>query len=214
MKDLKALRREYHFRDLTEADCPDNPFLLFEKWINHAISSEVNEPNAMVLSTVALDGQPSSRVVLLKEISGQGLRFYSNYQSRKGQELSTNPKASLLFFWPELEQQVRIEGLVNRITREESSEYFMSRPYSSQVNAIISPQSQKIDSRSTLQQSHQKLIKEAADKDSKLERPKYWGGYDLIPNYFEFWQGQPNRLNDRISYKRFGKSWSLNRLAP
>jgi len=227
MMDLQTLRHEYQNIAFIEKDCQADPFLQFNIWLKQAINSACNEPNAMSLSTVDPSAQPSSRIVLLKEANDIGLTFFTSYSSRKGKDLTSNPKAALLFFWPELERQVRIEGKVEMVDELTSDQYFKSRPLQSQISAIISPQSQIIPNREFLLQKAKDLIPrfpespnpespnpESSNPESPNPRPKTWGGYRLKPNYFEFWQGRPNRLNDRLTYSRSEGLWVLKRLAP
>lgn len=204
------IRKDYKKFALDEKHLQENPFQQFSLWMEEVLQSGVDEPTAMVLSTVSHDNKPSSRVVLLKEVSDSGFVFFTNYESRKGIQLSANPHASLLFFWKELERQVRIEGKVFRIPTDNSDAYFLSRPLESRISAIISPQSKKIESRDALEKKRDELLKE----NHKLMRPEKWGGYILIPDYFEFWQGRENRLHDRIVYEKNENTWKKFRLAP
>ena len=200
------------FAELSKKEVDKDPIKQFVQWLDFAINKKVNEPNAMVLSTVSSDSKPSSRVVLLKRVNHEGFVFYTNYQSRKGNELAYNNNASLVFFWPEMERQVRIEGTVKKTASELSDEYFNNRPDNSKIGAIISPQSQVIPNRNFLLEKKQK--QEESSKKNKLKRPNYWGGYILSPTLFEFWQGRPNRLNDRIQYSLENNGWKIDRLAP
>lgn len=207
-----SARKDYALHSLDEENALQNPFDQFQQWLKEAIDAQLEEPYAMVLSTVGADGKPSSRVVLLRKYSAeQGFVFFTNYLSRKGQELAMNPNACLLFFWQELERQVRIEGVISKVSPELSDEYFASRPLPSQLGAIVSPQSQKIPNKTFLLE---KL--DAIDiMNYKPKRPEHWGGYSLQPHYFEFWQGRPSRLHDRLIYElQPDSSWKLSRLAP
>ena len=211
--DIAALRKDYTRDGLDESGVHSYPFLQFSSWLNEAISAEVHEPTAMVLSTVSSEGAPSSRVVLLKGIDNSTMLFYTNYDSRKGRELSQNPNAALLFFWPELERQVRIEGIVERVSAETSTAYFHSRPFESQLGAASSPQSQVISSRQILDQRFGELAAANAGR-STIDRPENWGGFALAPHTIEFWQGRPSRMHDRIRYRKSEGSWVVERLAP
>jgi pyridoxamine 5'-phosphate oxidase len=204
------IRKDYKKFALDEKHLHENPFEQFSLWMDDVIKSGVEEPTAMVLSTVSSDNRPSSRLVLLKEVTVEGFVFFTNYHSRKGLQLAQNPNASLLFFWKELERQVRIEGNVKLDLPENSDAYFLSRPLESRISAMVSPQSHKIESRKGLEDFHEKLLQE----DKVLTRPTHWGGYVLIPDYFEFWQGRENRLHDRVVYEKTDESWEKFRLAP
>lgn len=210
--DFNALRREYTARSLDENDVADNPFIQFEKWMKEALDSGIADANAMTLATVSEKGFASARMVLLKDVSDEGFTFFTNYESRKGRHLGAQPSAALLFFWKELERQVRIEGDVQPVAAGISDTYFMSRPPESRLSAVISPQSRKIKNRGHLEALAAEYKKEHAD--GPVGRPAYWGGYILIPKYLEFWQGRENRLHDRIVYCRFEKDWKISRLAP
>ncbi len=208
---ISELRNEYKRQELLEKDANKNPMLQFKKWLNEAIEAKVPEPTALNFSTVSDDGKPSSRIVLLKGTSNIGLSFYTNYHSKKGKELQNNPNAAMTFFWPELERQVRIEGKVKRLDQKTSEQYFHSRPKGSQIGAYISPQSEEI--------SREKLneLKQEAEKKfetAEVPKPEHWGGYELEPDYFEFWQGRPNRLHDRIVFEKKENEWLIKRIAP
>jgi pyridoxamine 5'-phosphate oxidase len=210
---IAHIRKNYSRKKLLEKKAAANPFRQFEKWWNQAIDAAIEEANAMTLATASADGLPSARIVLLKDFSEKGFTFYTNFESFKGKQLEENPKACLVFFWKELERQVRITGLVEKIGDEESSEYFHSRPAGSQVGAVVSPQSRVIESREWLDESYS--IKKKELKGQIIERPAHWGGYRVNPVMIEFWQGRPSRLHDRIQYTvQDDGSWKMERLAP
>lgn len=210
--DIADLRKEYTRAFLNPEDLPDNPLQAFANWFDFAIHESLHEPNAMVLST-AVNNRPSSRVVLLKGISEGGFVFYTNYNSKKGRELIENPVASLNFHWAQQERQVRIEGKVEKVSAQESDEYFDSRPRLSQAGAIVSGQSSVVNSRQELDSSMKELMESNPDKP--LVRPAHWGGFRLMPDYLEFWQGRPGRVHDRIAYSLSADgSWSKSRLSP
>jgi pyridoxamine 5'-phosphate oxidase len=207
---IADLRKEYSREALDEQHVANNPIEQFNRWFDEALAAALPEPTAMILSTATTDGFPSSRTVLLKGID-TGFVFYTNYQSRKGRELDANPKASLLFFWPELERQVRIEGVVERVSAAEADAYFQSRPIGSRHGAWASPQSDVIDSRGTLEERLRTVVDMYPDV---VPRPPFWGGYRVLPQRVEFWQGRPSRLHDRICYRAGSSAWTLERLAP
>lgn len=211
---LADLRENYGLGELSEQNCETNPIIQFERWIQDAQRADLKEPNAMVLATATGDGRPSARVVLLKEVSDLGFVFYTNYGSRKARELETNPFAALTFYWPELERQVRAEGEVRRVPRQQSEAYFRTRPKGSQLGAWASHQSEVLPSREPLEARLREL--EAAYPDEgEIPVPEFWGGYCLVPRIIEFWQGRPNRLHDRLRYKKDDQSaWILERLSP
>jgi len=211
---LADLRKTYAQRTLSEADVLPGAVLQFRQWLDEAIAAQLEEPTALTLSTVSAGGQPSSRVVLLKGLPDDaGFLFYTNYDSRKGQELAAQPLAALNFFWPGLERQVRVEGRIEKAPESLSTEYFQSRPRSSQLGAWASPQSQVIGSREELEARETQMAVEFGAQDP-LPRPENWGGYILRPYRVEFWQGRPSRLHDRIVYEREGTGWKKSRLAP
>ncbi len=212
MSELPNIRKEYHLSNLEVDMLDQNPFVQFNNWLNEAIQAEAIEPTAMSLSTSTPDGRPSSRMVLLKEINDEGFVFFTNYESKKGIQISINPLGALLFFWPKLERQVRIEGTISKIIPEKSDEYFYARPQGGKISAWSSPQSQHIPNREyleNLQKDYEKLF-----KTRSLERPRHWGGYILKPDLYEFWQGRDNRLHDRFEYSLKGHIWEIQRLAP
>lgn len=211
--DIASIRKNYSRQALTEESVSNDPLDQFKVWLNEAILSEVLEPTALVLSTVSADCRPSARVVLLKEVSSDGFVFFTNYDSRKGQQLAENPYASITFFWAELERQVRIEGTIGKVAADVSDVYFHSRPRGSQIGAWASPQSREINSRVELEQAEARFEKDFANLDI-VPRPQHWGGYVLKPERIEFWQGRPNRLHDRIVFEQADTQWTRKRLAP
>jgi pyridoxamine 5'-phosphate oxidase len=211
-KSIINLRREYKLNKLSEETVLKDPFKQFERWFSEVVNSGLIEPNAMILATADLNGNTSARVVLLKGLSKYGYKFFTNYSSRKGKALSENSSASLLFFWAELERQVRVEGRIKKLSRAESQKYFNNRPLQSRIAAWTSEQSELIPSRDHLE-TRFKII-ERQFKGKKIPVPPQWGGYILLPDYFEFWQGRENRLHDRICYKKANKRWKIFRLAP
>ena len=210
--DLAAIRQDYTRQSLSPEDCLQDPLAQFSRWLDEAIASKVNEPTAMHVATVAEDGRPSARLVLLKGIEQRRFVFYTNYESRKGRQLDANPFAALTLFWPELERQVRIEGRVEKVAPETSDAYFASRPYQSRVGAWASQQSQVLDSPRTLLA---RAAKYAALHVTGVPRPAHWGGYGLLPDRIEFWQGRPSRMHDRVLYLRDAQGeWTMSRLYP
>lgn len=206
------LRQSYESSVLVEQSVSPNPVLQFQSWFEEAVAAQVLEPNAMTLATVA-DGKPSARIVLLKVFDERGFVFYTNFQSRKGQELEQTPTAALVFWWGQLERQVRIEGSVVRVPNTEADEYFQSRPKGSQLGAWVSHQSEVIENREVVERRLQDLTQEYEGRP--IPRPDYWGGYRLTPHAFEFWQGRPNRLHDRLCYRQNSSSnWQIERLSP
>jgi pyridoxamine 5'-phosphate oxidase len=212
-KDIQNIRNEYLAASLSENDADNDPIKQFEKWFNEALQAETQEPTAMTLATATHDGRPSARIVLLKGFDSNGFVFYTNYLSRKGKEIAKNPLGSLLFFWGTLERQVRIEGTIEKVSKEDSASYFQTRPRESQLGAVASPQSQEIPGRDMLDKKWQEAEAEYMDKD--IPKPSYWGGYIVKPRLIEFWQGRESRLHDRILYKKIdNKNWKKVRLAP
>jgi len=209
---ISEIRKEYTSRTLNETDTGDEPVQFFQQWLNEAIENNVKEPTAMVISTVSAESRPSSRVVLLKGIENRGFVFFTNYLSRKGQDLATNHAAALLFFWPELERQVRIEGIVSKVSPADSDLYFQSRPIESRVGAIVSRQSSVIPDRATIEHEFNNKLLQL--QHSVVERPSHWGGYFLMPDRIEFWQGRPGRLHDRLQFLLKSGNWSQERLSP
>ena len=208
-----GLHIEYDRGRLAENAVDPDPFVTFAAWYQTALEAELYEPNGMTLATVGTDGRPSSRVVLLRQVDNRGFCFFTNYESRKGQDLAANPYAALLFWWGRLERQVRIEGQVEKLTAEESDAYYHSRPKGSRLGAWVSAQSQPIPNRQVLEDRLAALEQEYADQEPL--RPPYWGGYRVVPTMFEFWQGGPHRLHDRLRYGRQeGGIWVIERLAP
>jgi pyridoxamine 5'-phosphate oxidase len=212
-QNIADIRKNYSRHALSEGAVLSDPLDQFNVWLEEAIQAEADEPTAMVLSTVNAAGRPSARVLLLKGVSVHGFMFFTNYASRKGQELEQNPLASITFFWPVLERQVRVEGQVVKVAHEISDSYFHSRPRGSQVGAWASPQSKEIDSRELLEEADRQVTAQYADA-AEIPRPPHWGGYLLQPDRIEFWQGRPNRLHDRIMYELYGGKWLIKRLAP
>lgn len=210
---IADLRRSYTLQALSEAAIDPDPIQQFRLWFDQAVQAQLLEPNAMTLATVATNGAPSARMVLLKEVDHQGFVFFTNYNSRKGQDLANNPQAALVFWWAELERQVRIEGSVSKIAHEETQAYFWSRPTGSQLGAWVSQQSQVIPDRQVLEDKLLELTKHY--QDQKIPCPDYWGGYCVAPRAIEFWQGRPNRLHDRILYQKLDSGdWQIIRLSP
>lgn len=205
------LRRQYTKSALTSQSVNKDPIKQFEKWFSQTLKAGLVEPNAMIVATSTPKGKPSARVVLLKGLSDEGFIFFTNYESKKGSELIKNPNASLLFYWDKLERQVRIEGKVKKISRAESAMYFNSRPHASRIAAWSSHQSSVIKDRKEIDKAFKKFDEMYP---AEVPLPDYWGGFILIPNEFEFWQGRLNRMHDRIKYKKSGGKWKISRLAP
>jgi pyridoxamine 5'-phosphate oxidase len=211
---LAELREDYRRSGLTDENYETNPIVLFARWMREAQLAELKEPNAMTLATSTAQGRPSGRIVLLKEVSEFGFVFYTNYTSRKGQEIKTNPFVALTFYWAELERQVRVEGTVETVSREKSEAYFRTRPKGSRLGALVSRQSEKLPSRAPLEAKLLDLEKQYADTDD-IPPPDYWGGYRVVPEAIEFWQGRTNRLHDRLLYRTKGEqTWTIERLSP
>ena len=211
MKNIADIRKEYTKGALEPQNMGNNPLVEFKAWFQQALDAEVLEANAMVLGTVNASNRPSSRVVLLKEITDDGIVFFTNYASRKGQDIEANPSVSAVFFWAELERQVRVEGAVRKISEADSDAYFYSRPRISQAGAVVSNQSQVIPGREGLDAQMAALL---ADESIKIERPKHWGGYEIVVDRVEFWQGRPGRVHDRACYEKVDGAWVKSRLSP
>ena len=210
---IADIRKDYQLQSLSEKDIAADPFTQFNNWWNDAVKSELDEINAMTLATATLSGIPAARIVLLKSVTDAGFVFFTNYSSHKGKELEENPQACLVFFWKELERQVRITGRVEKVTAAESDEYFHSRPAGSRVGAWASPQSSVIRSREVIENNIVKIEEQFAG--TEITRPPHWGGYIVIPSVIEFWQGRTNRLHDRLQFSKMQDgSWKIERLAP
>jgi pyridoxamine 5'-phosphate oxidase len=209
--DLSKIRNEYLQGELDIEHVLPDPVQQFGVWMDQALSAEIEEPTAMTLATVGTDGKPSARMVLLKGFDEKGFIFFTNYESRKGQEIAKNHRVALVFYWKELERQVRIEGFVLKTSGKESDDYFLSRPSESQVSAIISPQSTIIPDRQHLENLRDEYLR---NHQGQCERPAFWGGYQVIPEMIEFWQGRENRLHDRLRYSHKGGEWIIERMAP
>ena len=209
---ISDLRNEYTLSGLDLSDVSPNPIDQFRRWFEAALSAHLPEPNAMHISTITAEGRPDGRIVLLKDVSDQGFTFYTNYESNKGQQLINHPFAALTFFYPELERQIRIEGQVEKVSADESDAYFASRPRGSQIGAWVSHQSSIIDNRDVLETRQRELETQFAEKP--IPRPPHWGGFRVMPDSLEFWQGRPSRLHDRIRYRKKGAEWVIDRLSP
>ncbi|AOJ63619.1 pyridoxamine 5'-phosphate oxidase [Burkholderia multivorans] len=214
MTTLADLRINYSRASLDEADAAPSPFAQFDRWFKEALDAKLPEPNTMTLATVGENGRPSARIVLIKGVDERGFVFFTNYESRKGHDLAAHPYAALLFYWIELERQVRVEGRIEKTSAEDSDRYFASRPLGSRIGAWASDQSAVIDSRATLE-AREKAVSERYGDDPP--RPPHWGGYRLVPESLEFWQGRPSRLHDRLLYTRDDAAphgWTISRLSP
>ena len=210
--DASSLRQEYTSAGLDKADVDPDPIVQFHEWFENAVEADLHEPNAMILATATTDGKPSARTVLLKGYDVRGFVFYTNYEGRKAKEIEANPACALLFYWGELERQVRIEGRATRLSGEESDAYFASRPPGSRLGAWASEQSHPVEDRSILEERVRAL--QAEYEGREIPRPPFWGGYRIEPETIEFWQGRENRLHDRIVYHRSGRGWKIVRLQP
>lgn len=212
MADISHLRKEYQMKSLSEADVSADPIKQFTQWWHEALASEIEEANAMTLATASQEGVPSARIVLLKDYDPNGFVFYTNYESAKGQNLAENPRATILFFWKELERQVKITGMAEKVSAADSDAYFLSRPAGSRYGAWASPQSHVIESRQWLENRVKEI---ETTKGTDIQRPPHWGGYRIKPVIIEFWQGRPSRLHDRIQYTlEENGTWKIERLAP
>ena len=212
-KNIAGIRKDYQMQSLLETGVAADPFVQFDSWWDDAVESELDEINAMTLATASATGIPSARIVLLKSVSEAGFVFFTNYNSQKGKELLENPRACLVFFWKELERQIRITGEVAKVSAAESDEYFNSRPEGSRIGAWASPQSSVIESREIIETNIANYARQFAK--GEISRPPHWGGYIVIPAVIEFWQGRPNRLHDRIQYSKMKDGgWKIERLAP
>lgn len=211
-KKIENLRKEYNLKNLNETEVNPNPIFQFDKWFNDAVNAQCFEPNAMTLATSTFEGKPSARIVLLKDFNDRGFTFFANYESKKGKQILQNPYGALVFWWPELERQVRIEGKIIKVSPAESDRYFRTRPEGSKIGAWASPQSQPIPNRKYLESLQSDFKEEFSGKT--ITRPPNWGGYILQPSLLEFWQGRQNRLHDRIQYTQVNDSWVIERLAP
>ena len=209
---ISSIRKDYQLHSLSESDVHANPVVQFSQWWDEALKSDIVEVNAMTLSTITAAGRPSARIVLLKGFDEKGFVFYTNYESNKGQQLDAYPYASLVFFWKELERQVRVEGRCERVSSAESDEYFYSRPLGSKLGAWASPQSKIIEGREILDKNAAALLEQYAS--GEVPRPLHWGGYRVVADTVEFWQGRSNRLHDRIKYSHQDGAWRIERLAP
>ncbi len=210
--DLKNIRRNYKNCELSKASVNKDPFVQFKDWFNEIVDANIIDPSAMVLATVSETNMPSARIVLLKEVDVKGFVFFTNYLSRKAKDLEINPNASLLFYWKEMDRQLRIEGIIEKVKTKISEDYFHTRPRESQISTWVSKQSSIIPDRKFLDKKYDELHEEF--ENGEIPLPDYWGGYRLIPEYFEFWQGRESRLHDRICYRKEKGNWKIFRLAP
>jgi pyridoxamine 5'-phosphate oxidase len=211
-KTIADLRKDYSLEGLGETEVDPNPFIQFKKWFEQSLAAQLPEPNAMTIATTTTDGKPSARMVLLKDFDERGFVFFTNYNSRKGQELAENPQAALVFWWAELERQVRILGSVEKVSESESDYYFESRPPKSRLGAWASNQSEIIPNREVLEERMQEL--QDKYENQEIPRPRHWGGFRVIPTEIEFWQGRSSRLHDRLLYTHVDGSWKIQRLSP
>lgn len=211
-RELNDLRREYAAGGLHEEDLEPDPLTMFRRWMQDSLRAGLYEPNAMVVATVDATGTPAQRIVLLKRLDERGFVFFTNYSSRKGEEIAANPRASLLFPWQQLERQVRVEGLVSRLSEAENDAYFATRPRASQLGAWASPQSQVVPDRATLDRRYDEVAERFGEGD--IPRPQHWGGFCVEPEVMEFWQGRLGRMHDRLRYRRAAGGWVTERLAP
>lgn len=212
-QEIRNLRKDYTRHSLDEKDVANNPFQQFQTWMQEAIKADVHEPNAMHLATVKANGRPAGRVVLLRGLDDAGFSFFTNYNSNKGQQLAGSGFAALTFFWPELERQIRIEGSIAKLNDKENDDYFYSRPRGNRLSAWASPQSQPIANREELEKLAQ-LLEAQYPEPQHIPRPPHWGGFRLLPDSIEFWQGRASRLHDRIRYRKENAAWIIERLAP
>lgn len=212
MNSLSKMRQEYTKGSLNEKEMPADPLEVFKEWIDFAIEANVSEPNAMTVVTATREGKPSARVLLLKEVNDNGFVFFTNYLSRKGREIQSNPNVAIVFDWHIIERQVRIEGIAEKLPANESDDYFNIRPESAQIGAWASPQSKIVRDREELESLEQDVLEQF--EDNNIYRPDHWGGYLIRPTTIEFWQGRPNRMHDRIVYYKTEEGWSMHRLAP
>ncbi len=212
MDNLHKMRQEYMSGNLNEELMPQDPMQMFKMWFSEAIETGLTEPNAMSVATASLDGKPSARVVLLKEVNNMGFVFFTNYLSRKGREITVNPEVALVFDWHDMERQVRVEGRAEKLPVEDSDAYFNSRPEDAKIGAWASPQSKIVKNRDELEKLEDEIMEQF--EDMEVHRPSHWGGYLIRPSVIEFWQGRPNRMHDRIVYYNTEEGWSMHRLAP